>query len=129
MGKGENNMKRFPHTETTDMIVYVEKPKKKRNVFFVACVCSALISSFVTAGIIGTGAWIYSSQKSNNIMYSSDDIKTLSTSKNNSNELSIPQIAKMVGPSCVGVVNKTKVEPRKFYDPFSRRLSRVHDHP
>ncbi len=115
-------MKRFPHTETTDMIVYIEKPKKKRNMFFVVCICSALISSIVTAGVIGVGAWIYANQNNNNdIMYSSNDITNLSTLNNNQSEISIPQIAKKVGPSCVGVVNKTKVEPRKFYDPFSGR--------
>ncbi len=114
-------MKRFPHTETTDMIVYIQKPKKKLNVLFVACICSALISSIVTASVIGVGAWIYSGNNNNDIIYSSDDITSLSTSTNNQSELSIPQIAKKVGPSCVGVVNKTKVEPRKFYDPFSRR--------
>ena len=113
-------MKRFPHTETTDMIVYIEKPKKKLNVLFVACICSALISSIVTASVIGVGAWIYSSNNNNDIIYSSNDITNLSTSNNNQSELSIPEIAKSVGPSCVGVVNKTKVQPRRFYDPFSR---------
>ncbi len=114
-------MKKFPYTKTTDMVVYIEKPKKKRNMLFVSCICSALISSVLTAGVIGTGAWIYSSNKNDSVIYSSDDISNLSTSNNNMSELTIPEIAKKVGPSCVGVVNKTKVEPQRFYDPFSRR--------
>ena len=36
-------------------------------------------------------------------------------------ELTVPQIAEKVGPSCVGVINKAKITPQKFYDPFSRR--------
>ncbi len=114
-------MKKFPYTETTDMIVYVEKPKKKRNMFFVACISSALISSILTVGIIGTGSWILSNKNNDAIIYSSNDITNLSTSNNSLNGLTIVQIAKKVGPSCVGVINKTKVEPRRFYDPFSGR--------
>lgn len=117
-------MKRFPYTETTDMVVYVQKPKKKRNAFIALCLCSALISSTITAGIIGAGAWIYvknNAKDDSSANFSAGDISNLSTSNNNGVELSIPQIAKKVGPSCVGVVNKTKVEPQRFYDPFSRR--------
>ncbi len=118
-------MKRYPYTETTDMIVYVQKPKKKRNILWTACVCSALISSIATVGVIGAGTWLYNnrnnSQNNQAIVYSGSDISNLSTSDNNMKELTIPQIAKKVGPSCVGVVNKTKVEPQRFYDPFSGR--------
>lgn len=117
-------MKRFPYTETTDMVVYVQKPKKKRNVFIALCLCSALISSIITAGVIGVGALLYvknNSDDNGSIKFSVGDISTLSTSNNRGTELTIPEIAKKVGPSCVGVVNKTKVEPQRFYDPFSRR--------
>ncbi|MBR5809402.1 MAG: trypsin-like peptidase domain-containing protein, partial [Clostridia bacterium] len=36
-------------------------------------------------------------------------------------ELSVNEIAKRLGPSCVGVINKAKVQPQRFYDPFSGR--------
>lgn len=116
-------MRKFPYTETTDMIVYVEKPKKKRNVIILACMCSAIVSSIFTVGILGAGGYIYSKNKSQNseVVYQANDISNLSNSEYNKTELTIPQIAKKVGPSCVGVINKTKVEPQRFYDPFSGR--------
>ena len=116
-------MKKFPYTEITDMVVYVEKPKKKRNVLISACLCSAIISSIFTLGIMGAGSYFYGKNngQNNTVTYSSNDISNLSNSEYNKTELTIPQIAKKVGPSCVGVVNKTKVEPQRFYDPFSGR--------
>lgn len=117
-------MKKYPYTESTDMIVYVEKPKKKKNKLLTACICSALISSIATAGIFGAGAWMFNKSgtgSNSSIVMSSGDIRTLSTSDTNSSELTIPEIAKKVGPSCVGVINKTKIEPQRFYDPFSGR--------
>ena len=118
-------MKRFPYTESTEMIVYVEKPKKKKNIIFRACVCSALISSILTAGIIGLSSFIHfkagKATSDGTMVMSGTDVSYLSNTKNNNKELTIPEIAKLVGPSCVGVVNKTKIEPRKFYDPFSGR--------
>ncbi|MBE7045053.1 MAG: trypsin-like serine protease [Ruminococcaceae bacterium] len=36
-------------------------------------------------------------------------------------ELSVSQIATKVGPSCVGVINKAKVTPQRYFDPFSGR--------
>ena len=116
-------MKKFPYTEITDMVVYVETPKKKRNVLISACLCSAIISSIFTLGIMGAGSYFYGKNngQNNTVTYSSNDISNLSNSEYNKTELTIPQIAKKVGPSCVGVVNKTKVEPQRFYDPFSGR--------
>lgn len=117
-------MKRYPYTESTDMIVYVEKPKKKKNKLLRACMCTALASSIATAGIFGTGAWIYGKKHINSspaIAMSSQEVRTLATGGSSSGELTIPEIAKKVGPSCVGVINKTKVEPQRFYDPFSGR--------
>lgn len=117
-------MKRYPYTETTDMIVYVQRPKRLKNKVLIACVCSALISSVLTVGIIGTGMLIgkkdNQSEKSS-VIFSANDITNISNSNNNGAELTIPEIARKVGPSCVGVVNKTKVEPQRFYDPFSGR--------
>ena len=43
------------------------------------------------------------------------------TYKNGKKVLTIPEIASQVGPSVVGVINKTKVSAQKYYDPFSGR--------
>ena len=118
-------MKHYPYTESTDLIVYVEKPKKKkRNSLWTACICSALIASVVTAGAVGGGAVLYMKNNqtggAQSIVLNSGSVTQLSTNTA-AGELSIPEIATKVGPSCVGVINKTKVTPRKYYDPFSGR--------
>lgn len=118
-------MKQYPYTESTDLIVYVEKPKKKKlNNVWTACLCSALIASVITAGVVGGGAALYiknnPSGANQSIVLNSGDVKQLSTNAV-SGELTVPQIATKVGPSCVGVINKTKITPKKFYDPFSGR--------
>ena len=118
-------MKHYPYTESTDLIVYVEKPKKKkRNSLWTACICSALIASVVTAGAVGGGAVLYMKNNqtggAQSIVLNSGSVTQLSTNTA-AGELTIPEIATKVGPSCVGVINKTKVTPRKYYDPFSGR--------
>lgn len=119
-------MKRYPYTESTDLVVYVEKPKKKkRNSTWTACICSALIASVVTAGAVGGGAALYiknnpSTAHSSTFVTSGGSAKLMSTDSIGG-ELTVSQIATKVGPSCVGVINKTKVTPRKYYDPFSGR--------
>lgn len=116
-------MKKFPYTESTDLILYVEKPKKKKNTsFWTACICSALISSVLTAGAVGTATaiWLRKSQP-NQINTSTGNVTLLSNSNYTGTQLNVSQIASKVGPSCVGVINKTKVSPKKYYDPFSGR--------
>lgn len=117
-------MKRYPYTESTDLIVYVQKPKRKRiNSLWTACICSAIAASVLTAGIVGGGAALYmkkNSLQNQTIAMNMSDVKNLSTFPF-SGELSVSQIASKVGPSCVGVINKTKVTPKKFFDPFTGR--------
>ena len=49
-------MKRYPYTEITDLIVYEQKKKKKRNTNgWIPCICSALAASVLTAGVFGFG--------------------------------------------------------------------------
>ena len=122
-------MKKYPYTETTDLVLYVEKPKKRRrarNGVFFACLCSALAASVLTAGLVGGGAALYmkhSSPKdrSNVIALSGSDVSELSSGSLFTTELSVSAIAAKVGPSCVGVINKTKVTPQKYYNPFTGR--------
>lgn len=118
-------MKQYPYTETTDLIVYVEKPKKKkRNSPWTACICSALIASVVTAGAVGGGAALYIKNRptggNQSVVLNSGSVAQLSSNAS-AGELSVPEIATKVGPSCVGVINKTKVTPKKYYDPFTGR--------
>lgn len=118
-------MKKYPYTETTDLILYVEKPKKKKNSVWTACICSALVASVLTAGAtVGIGSLYFKNSNINNdssLLVSSSDVLNLSSNAKLTGELSVSQIATKVGPSCVGVINKTKVTPRKYYDPFTGR--------
>ncbi len=118
-------MRKFPYTESTELVVYVEKPKKKRkNNPWTACICSALIASVVTAGAVGTGAALYIKNapiQAPQYTINTGDVSQLSSNSVLGGELTVTQIASKVGPSCVGVINKTKVSPKKYYDPFSGR--------
>lgn len=120
-------MKRYPYTESTDLVVYVEKPKKKRlNSTWTACICSALIASVVTAGAVGGGAALYiknnsSEAHSGSTFVTAGESTKLMSADSIGGELTIPQIATKVGSSCVGVINKAKVTATKYYDPFSGR--------
>lgn len=115
-------MKKYPYTDTKDMILYVQKPKKRKNILLRTCITSAVIASLFSSVIVGTIAVSVCKKDLNNdnsFIVGTQDVNELSTFSNG--ELSIPQIAKKVGPSCVGVINKTKVTPQRFYDPFSGR--------
>ena len=115
-------MKKYPYTDTKEMILYVQKPKKRKNILLRTCITSAVIASLFSSVIVGTIAVSVCKKdlnKDNSFIVGTQDVNELSTFSNG--ELSIPQIAKKVGPSCVGVINKTKVTPQRFYDPFSGR--------
>ncbi len=125
-------MKTYPYTESTDMVLYEDKTKKKKkSKLWLACLSSALVASIFTGGIVGSGMYIMNkNSQSNQINWSSqtDNTKTgetlsqiTATADNGKKVLTTPEIAKKVGPSVVGVINKTKVQPQKFYDPFSGR--------
>jgi len=110
------------------------KKKKSGKGIFVACISSALIASVITGGIC---TFTVSKQINGNKTYSDNtntevsststssasnlDFSTLSSNPNGKAVLTIPQIAEKVGPSVVGIINKAKVEPTKFYDPFTGR--------
>ena len=119
-------MRKYPYTETTDLIIYEAKRKKQRKKrMWVPCLCSALAASVLTAAAFGIGANHYLKPiiNGNYLMQGpSYNIAQLATTGNEDKEaLSIPQIATKVGPSCVGVINKTKVKAQRFYDPFTGR--------
>lgn len=123
-------MKKYPYTEITDLIVYEQKKRKKRKASgWIPCICSALAASVLTAGVFGFGfAKIIGSEKSNqnnagNVQNSYNVSMITSTGENTQGKqlLSVPEIAKKVGPSCVGVINKAKVTAQRYYDPFTGR--------
>ena len=121
-------MKKYPYTDTTDMILYEHKPKKqKKHRIWVPCLCSALAASVVTAGAISGGAYFMIKNAPPAQNYTSSTGVPSGTSVSNvanffsGSGMSVPEIAEKVGPSCVGVINKTKVTPRRYYDPFTGR--------
>ena len=130
-------MKKYPYTESTDLIVYNKKEKKeKKPRLFLTAVCSALAASVFTAAVFGTGMYYinknntspleaaqnsaYTQQVASSSSDSSSD-SAVTTANSNEKVLTIPEIAAQVGPSVVGVINKTKVQPQRYYDPFSGR--------
>lgn len=125
-------MKTYPYTESTDMVVYESKAKKKKkSKLWIACLSSALTASIFTGGIVGSGMYIMNKNSQNDKINWSDNtepagngngVAQLTANKNDGKQiLTTPEIAKKVGPSVVGVINKTKVQPQRFYDPFSGR--------
>lgn len=130
-------MKKYPYTESTDLIVYNKKEKKeKKPRLFLTAVCSALAASVFTAAVFGTGMYYinknntspleaaqnsaYTQQVASSSSDSSSD-SAVTTANSNKKVLTIPEIAAQVGPSVVGVINKTKVQPQRYYDLFSGR--------
>ena len=118
-------MKKYPYTDSTDIVIYEAKKKKvKRSKTWLACLSSAVAASLLTGTIFafGLGSFktpVNSTQPS--ITLNSGDVQNLSTNTSGKQELTVPEIAAKVGPSCVGVINKTKVTPQRYYDPFTGR--------
>ncbi|MCC8169519.1 MAG: trypsin-like peptidase domain-containing protein [Oscillospiraceae bacterium] len=100
-------------------------------------VSSALAASVFTASIFSTGLYLTNKTDSNistqaltasnsavtteNNTISSDDATLTATYKNGKKVLTTTEIAAQVGPSVVGVINKTTVQAQKYYDPFTGR--------
>ena len=133
-------MKHYPHTESTDMIIYSQKPKReKKPRVWLSAICSALMASVVTAGLVGGGAYYYIKNQqpvvqnlaaqggqsvTATLESSSQTVAEAALLANNTNgkkAMTIPEIAEQVGPSVVGVINKTTVSLQRFYDPFTGR--------
>ncbi len=127
-------MKKYPYTDSTDLIIYDNKEKKaKKPKAWLVAMTSALAASVFTAAVFGTGTYyMYKNSKPTVTQQasaptstaastgSSDSAQTI-TYANGKQVLTIPQIAAQVGPSVVGVINKTTVQSQKYYDPFSGR--------
>ncbi len=131
-------MKKYPYTESTDLIIYNQKPKKeKKPKIFLTAVCSALAASIFTAGVFSAGMYFYNKRSASSQLApvsrmqaavstpapqgSSSDSSAQLAVYNGKKVLTVPEIASQVGPSVVGVINKTKISSKKYYDPFTGR--------
>ena len=123
-------MRKYPYTDSTELIVYENKTKKKRRPkIWMACVTSALVASIFTGGIMGGGMYLMNKKNigdSVNWISSSSGDKSRNgltpiTNTQERQPLAVTEIARKVGPSVVGVINKAKVKPMRMYDPFSGR--------
>ena len=129
-------MKQYPYSDSTDVVVYENKNDKKKKKdrkpkTWVVAVSSALAASIFTVGIT------FGVQSLTNNKVPLLDTTTAGTSVSNSDGssngatttgytdesgkqvLTIPEIAAKVGPSVVGVINKTTVTTQPYWDPWS----------
>lgn len=124
-------MKQYPYSDSTDMVIYTrpEPKKKKTPKTWVVALCSALAASMFTVAIT-TGVNMFynrngAGERSNGVIYStrqddeSNKAATTVAKKKDGEILTIPEIAAKVGPSVVGVINKTEMQAQRFWDPFS----------
>ena len=124
-------MRKYPYTDSTELVVYQAKRKRdKKPKVWLACLSSALAASILTGAVCTFGFYTlngYQTAENSTSVSSSvnnnrnNGVTQLATTSLVGGELTVPQIAEKVGPSCVGVINKAKITPQKFYDPFSRR--------
>lgn len=121
-------MRRYSYTDSTELITYTPKLKRKRKPgTFFYCLLSAVLASAITAGGMGVGGYYLLKNNENSQTVIADTGVSVPQSSgamllsNTRREMSVNEIAKAVGPSCVGVINKAKVQPQKFYDPWSGR--------
>ena len=117
-------MKRYPYTDSTDIVIYNQKEKKqKKPKTWIACLSSAVAASLLTCTIFGVGfSNVLKNQQNTQPAQGQQSVSMVST--NNAltgGEMTVSQIAAKVGPSCVGIINKAKVTPQRYYDPFSGR--------
>ena len=127
-------MKKYPYTDSTDLIIYERKEKKaKKPRTWLVAISSALTASIFTAAIFGAGLYYINENNRPSVtqLASAPSMSAISGTINptiisqtvdGKQILTIPQIAAQVGPSVVGVINKTKVQPYNYYDPFSGRF-------
>ena len=125
-------MKKYPYTNSTELIAYRPKIKKRRFKLLLPCFLSAFLASAITAGAFFGGYQFYLKPLSAKSLQASaaTGISAENASRggastlsyiNGGDGLTVPEIAKQVGPSCVGIINKAKLQPQRYFDPFSGR--------
>lgn len=121
-------MREYPYSDSTDVIIYnppVKKKRKRKPNIWVVAISSALVASIFTVGAM-TGINHLTKEKNNGIQYtnrieSGEGAAQTLANKKEGDILTIPEIAAKVGPSVVGVINKTEVQAQRYWDPFSGR--------
>ena len=121
-------MKKYPYSDSTELIEYRPKVKKHRFRKIAPYLLSAFLASAITAGAVSVGGYYYLKPiiKTQQVSYTAPVGNTSGAAstvlfENGKKTLSVSEIAKQVGPSCVGVINKAKLQPQRYYDPFSGR--------
>ncbi len=137
-------MKKYPYTDSTDLVIDDKQEKKnkgsKKPKTWLVAMSSAVAASVLTAAVFGTGMYYIEKNKKPTVTQQasaasvvqsdsgdSTQVSQLSGTANGKQVLTIPQIAAKVGPCVVGVINKTKVQPQNYYDPFSGRYYYYND--
>lgn len=124
---------KFKPTDSTALIMYEPKHKKpKKSKTWIFCLLTALISSSISSLAVGGGVYYYLSQNTpkheTTVIHTStspsleENLSQISNNYITQGSLSVTEIAERVGPSCVGVINKTKVTPMRYYDPWTGRF-------
>ena len=126
-------MKHYPYSDSTDVIIYTEPEKKKKKgaPTWLVAICSAAMASVFTAGIMMGAMTLMTranrpfEERTNGVVYSTREedkdnaaAETLAKKKEG-DVLTVPEIATKVGPSVVGVINKTEMQIQPFWNPFS----------
>ncbi|MBR4720971.1 MAG: trypsin-like peptidase domain-containing protein [Clostridia bacterium] len=121
-------MKKYPYADSTELIAYRPKIKRHRFRKLAPFLLTAFLASAITAGAVGVGGyfWLKPIVKTQSVSYNTPqtDMSGEATTvlfTDGKKALSVTEIAKLVGPSCVGVINKAKIQPQRYYDPFSGR--------
>ena len=102
-------MKKYPYTESTDLIIYDQKPKKEKTKVWLTAVCSALCCKHIYSRCIRNRNVLYAKNMNNNTQSaavasattqsddsSSSDSAQLAAYKNGKKVLTIPEIAEQV---------------------------------
>ena len=121
-------MKKYPYADSTELIAYRPKIKKHRFRKLAPFLLTAFLASAITAGAVGIGGyfWLKPIVKTQSVSYNTPQNEISGGAStvlftDGKKALSVTEIAKLVGPSCVGVINKAKIQPQRYYDPFSGR--------
>lgn len=128
-------MKQYPYNDSTEVTVYNndndKKKKEKKPKTWLVAVSSALAASIFTVALT---AGVQYFQKDVPLLDTTTAGQTAQVASDGSNSgatttaysgdrqvLTVPEIAQKVGPSVVGVINKTTVSAQQYWDPWSGR--------
>lgn len=128
-------MKQYPYNDSTEVTVYNndndKKKKEKKPKTWLVAVSSALAASIFTVAITAGVQYFHkdlplldtttAGQTTQVATDGSDSGATTTAYSGDRQVLTVPQIAQKVGPSVVGVINKTTVSAQQYWDPWSGR--------